>query len=104
MSELPEAARGRAEVTLRGRVQGVGFRWFAQREATRLGLAGWVANEPDGSVIAIAEGPSPAIEELVAALGQGPPGARVREVRVQRAAARGEPSGFHIRSGAHRGD
>lgn len=85
-------------------VQGVGFRWFAQREATRLGLAGWVANQSDGSVLAIAEGPAAAIDALVAAFHEGPPGAWVRDVRVHRGLARGEPPGFRIRSGAHGGD
>lgn len=85
-------------------VQGVGFRWFAQREAFRLGLAGWVANRPEGSVVAVAEGPPAALDAFVAVLREGPPGAWVREVEVRQEPARGEPADFHIRSGSHRGD
>ena len=40
---------------VRGQVQGVGYRWFVQREAARLGLQGWVANQLDGSVEVVAE-------------------------------------------------
>ena len=46
----------RLDATVRGRVQGVGFRYMVLEEAHRLGLAGWVANEPDGSVRCVAEG------------------------------------------------
>jgi acylphosphatase len=70
------------ELHVTGQVQGVSFRWYAAREATRLGLAGWVRNEPDGSVRAHAEGPADAVEEFVAWCGQGPPVARVEDVAV----------------------
>ena len=65
-----------------GRVQGVSFRWYAAREATRLGLAGWVRNDPDGSVRAHAEGLVGSVEEFVAWCRQGPPAARVDDVTV----------------------
>ncbi len=65
-----------------GRVQGVSFRWYAAREATRLGLVGWVRNEPDGSVRAHAEGPADKVDELVAWCRHGPPAGRVDEVAV----------------------
>jgi acylphosphatase len=68
-----------------GRVQGVSFRWYAAREATRLGLAGWVRNEPDGSVRAHAEGPHDAVDQFVAWCRHGPPAARVDEVVVEEA-------------------
>ena len=65
--------RARVDLHVTGRVQGVSFRWYAAREATRLGLAGWVRNEPDGSVRAHAEGPDDAVDEFVAwCAGQGP--------------------------------
>ena len=51
----------RLVATVRGMVQGVGFRWFVQREAARLGLDGWVANQVDGSVEVVAEGPDAAL-------------------------------------------
>lgn len=65
-----------------GRVQGVGFRAFAVREATRLGLDGWVRNLPDGRVEAMARGGEGALDAFIAALRQGPTAARVDEVTV----------------------
>ena len=94
----------RLQATVRGSVQGVGFRWFVQRKAQRLALTGWTANEPDGSVSVVAEGPAQALDELVAALHQGPSGARVTRVETTRGPATAEFSGFAIKSGAHRGD
>jgi len=89
---------------VRGMVQGVGYRWFVQREAARLGLEGWVANEADGSVEVVAEGPEPALGELVLMLWEGPPGSRVGNVETRHEPARGNVVGFTIRSGAHGGD
>jgi acylphosphatase len=77
------------EVRVTGRVQGVSFRWYAVREADRLGLAGWVRNEPDGSVAAHLEGPEDAVEEMVAWCGHGPPAARVDDVEVRKVGATG---------------
>lgn len=65
-----------------GRVQGVGFRYTALHEAQRLGVTGWVLNEPDGSVRLVAQGPEPALSALERWCGQGPPGAVVWEVRI----------------------
>ncbi len=89
---------------VRGSVQGVGFRWFVEREAARLRLDGWVANQADGSVEVVAEGPAPALGELVLRLWEGPAGAAVTDVDVRHEPARGNLVGFSIRSGAHRGD
>jgi acylphosphatase len=94
----------RIEAEVGGEVQGVGFRWFVRREAERLGLSGWVANEPDGSVRVVAEGPPTALEQLIARLRSGPPGAAVSDVRVDRLAATGAFDRFAIRSGGHPGD
>ena len=63
-----------------GRVQGVGYRWFARGEATRLGLVGYAANLPDGRVEVLAEGDAPALEALEHSLGRGPSAARVTSV------------------------
>lgn len=63
-----------------GRVQGVGFRWFVLREATLLGLAGYVRNLGDGTVEVVALGSLPALASLEEALGRGPPAARVHGV------------------------
>jgi acylphosphatase len=97
-------AKQRLVATIRGQVQGVGFRWFVQREAARLGLDGWVANQYDGSVEVVAEGPEVALGELVLMLWEGPVGASVGGVDVRHEPARGNIAGFIIRSGAHRGD
>ena len=90
--------------TVRGSVQGVGFRWFVEREAVRLGLDGWVANQPDGSVEVVAEGPQEPLGELVLQLWEGPSGSSVSDVERRQEPARGNLVGFAIRSGAHRGD
>jgi acylphosphatase len=65
-----------------GRVQGVSFRWYAARQAAQLGLAGWVRNDPDGSVRAHAEGPDDAVAEFAAWCQHGPPDAQVDHVRA----------------------
>ncbi len=65
---------------VRGRVQGVGFRWFVWREADRLGLRGIARNLPDGSVEVMAEGLENALEEFERALNRGPATARVEHV------------------------
>ena len=70
------------KVVVHGRVQGVFFRDSCKREAHRVGVAGWVRNEPDGSVGAVFEGPVAAVEELVAWCHAGPPHARVERVEV----------------------
>jgi acylphosphatase len=90
-----EQRRLTAQVT--GRVQGVGFRHFTRQQARGLGLAGWVMNEPDGSVSVVAEGPADSLEALVEALRRGPAGARVREVDTQWSEPRGGHEAFEVR-------
>ncbi|HEY0529611.1 MAG TPA: acylphosphatase [Gemmatimonadaceae bacterium] len=68
-------------VEISGRVQGVGFRWFARESARALKLRGWVKNRPDGAVEIAAGGDAPAIRHFRAALEKGPDGARVERVR-----------------------
>jgi acylphosphatase len=94
----------RLEARVRGLVQGVGFRWFAVREAARLGLVGWVANGPDGAVSVVAEGPPEALDVFAAALAEGPSGAHVRGVDLRRVPASGRFSRFEVRAGDHGGD
>ena len=94
----------RIEATVRGRVQGVGFRWFVSRAASRLELAGWVTNRRDGSVLLVAEGTEAALENLLAIVERGPAGASVDHVEVKRGPAAGNLQGFGIRSGSHSGD
>jgi acylphosphatase len=67
----------RLHVLVRGRVQGVGFRWFVRETARELGLAGWVRNRPDGTVEVAAEGSVALLDRLRDELRKGPPGASV---------------------------
>jgi acylphosphatase len=68
---------------VRGMVQGVGFRYFAQRSARSLGVRGWVRNRPDGSVESLAEGDEAAVAEYLARLEKGPTGSRVDGLEVE---------------------
>ena len=65
---------------VRGRVQGVGFRWFVEREAHMLGISGWVRNNADGSVEVLAMGTREQLQSLRSRLQQGPRAARVDNV------------------------
>ena len=72
----------RIDAIVKGRVQGVGFRYFVQREASKLGLTGEVKNLPDGNVRVIAEGDESALKKLIQKLREGPSMSRVQEVSV----------------------
>ncbi len=65
---------------IQGRVQGVGFRWFVQREAAELELRGWVRNTEDGDVEVVAAGDAGDLDELRVSLRRGPRGARVDRI------------------------
>ena len=80
-----------------GRVQGVGFRYFAQNAAAREGVTGWVTNLPDGRVEAFIEGDEQSVTRVERAIRMGPPGARVDEVEVFDEDAGGAWKGFRIR-------
>ena len=94
----------RLDATVIGRVQGVGFRYFALREAMELDLTGWVANTMDGSVRCVAEGPRERLELLLDRLRAGPAAAIVEHVSEAWMPATGTLGPFEVRSGAHRGD
>jgi len=79
MDSAPKAVEARRYV-LRGRVQGVGFRWFVEREAHILGIAGWVRNKSDGSVEVLAMGSPEKLAGLRSRLREGPRAARVDDV------------------------
>lgn len=81
----PKAVRA----TARGKVQGVFFRDSTLARARELGVLGWVRNGDDGTVQVHAEGPAPAVDELVAFLEVGPPAARVEAVEVEPAKVEG---------------
>jgi acylphosphatase len=80
-----------------GRVQGVGFRFFAEIAAVREGVHGWVRNLPDGRVEARIEGDAEAVARVEAALRRGPPSSRVDEVTVEDEAPDGRVTGFSVR-------
>ena len=89
--------RARLHAILRGRVQGVNFRMFTAFWARDLGLSGTVRNLPDGrSVEVVADGPRPALDDLLTRLRQGPRGARVDRVDVTWQEPAGDECGFHV--------
>jgi acylphosphatase len=90
----PESA---AEIVIEGRVQGVGYRDYARRRASRLGLGGWVVNLHDGRVRLRAEGPRGQIEALVRDLQRGPPLSKVAKVDVRWIAPAGTFADFDVR-------
>ncbi|MHB8620097.1 MAG: acylphosphatase [Chloroflexota bacterium] len=92
------AEQARLVASVFGQVQGVGFRWFAQREARHRGIGGCVANDFVGDrVEVVAEGSQPALEQFLHRLRQGPAGGRVDRIEVQWLTATGEFDQFLIR-------
>lgn len=81
---------------VRGRVQGVGFRYCTAREARALGVRGAVRNTPQGSVEVHAEGSLAALESLAAWLRRGPPGAHVQAVDIAWEPPAGTRTGFEV--------
>lgn len=73
----PAVQRRTVHILVEGRVQGVGFRAFVDREATALGLTGWVRNRRTGAVEAILSGPQERVDAMLDACRRGPPAARV---------------------------
>ena len=84
------------DVTVSGRVQGVSYRLHTQQEAGRLGVAGWVRNEPDGSVAAHFEGDEDGVRALVDWCRRGPSYAQVSALDVRPGEATGA-TGFEVR-------
>lgn len=70
-------------VIVKGRVQGVSFRYYTRQQAFRLGIVGWVQNNPDGTVEVMAQGNREQLEELLDFLHVGSPAARVTDLDVQ---------------------
>ncbi len=82
---MPEKQLETRRFLVRGRVQGVGFRWFVEREAHILGVAGWVRNNSDGSVEVLATGTRDQLAGLRSRLREGPRSARVDDVQESEA-------------------
>lgn len=101
---VPPDSRVRFSATVRGQVQGVGFRWFVVRQASQLGVVGWVANAPDRSVVLEAEGDRSGVERLLELVRTGPPGAVVEGVSRSELRPLGSEARFSVRSLAHPGD
>ena len=97
-------ARRRVEAVVRGRVQGVGYRFHAVRAANRHGIVGWVANERAGTVRAVGEGPEDDLRAWLAELRSGPAGAWIERVDETWSAAAGTFDDFEVRSGWTSGD
>ena len=87
----------RAEIISRGMVQGVGFRYFAVRNAESLGLTGFVENLDDGSVLTVAEGDKAKIDQLYILLSKGPAYAEVDECLITWLNYTGEFHRFDVR-------
>jgi acylphosphatase len=95
MTSTEKAAEAR-RFLVRGRVQGVGFRWFVEREAHILGIAGWVRNNADGSVEILAQGTRDQLLALRSRLREGPRAARVDNVEESAAQPATDLSLFRI--------
>jgi acylphosphatase len=94
-------ARRFIHATIRGDVQGVGFRAFVERQAIERGLDGWVRNRRDGSVEAVFAGPANTVETMIDICRQGPAGSRVVDVDLREEEAAGlipssRPAGFYV--------
>ena len=86
----------RARIELFGRVQGVGFRFFAQQLALKYRIDGYVRNTFQGTVEVLAEGEEDALANFIRELKKGPPAARVRDVKIVWGEAKGDLRGFRV--------
>ncbi|HVT03999.1 MAG TPA: acylphosphatase [Thermoanaerobaculia bacterium] len=84
-------------IRIHGKVQGVGFRFFATRIARRLGLNGWIQNNRDSSVEALVEGESTAIDEWLEELREGPRYAEVTKIDQDRKEFSGKLAEFDVK-------
>lgn len=95
--QITSDERQELHAIVHGRVQGVGFRYFAVEKALGLGLRGYARNLNDGSVEVLAQGPRQALENLLAQLWRGPSAAHVTQVEVDWDDSSIHVSGFHVR-------
>ncbi|KPK86579.1 MAG: acylphosphatase [Deltaproteobacteria bacterium SM23_61] len=89
--------KSRVKVIVKGIVQGVNFRYYAQRQAAKFNITGWVKNLPDGSVAAVFEGDEQDVEAMVQWCRRGPPSAHVTELIAQPEEYQGEFSSFSVK-------
>ncbi len=82
MTDLTTAETKAVRIWITGRVQGVWYRGWTVREATRLGLDGWVRNRSDGGVEAVFHGPAETVDDMIGKCWGGPQGARVESIDV----------------------
>ena len=92
-----ESAQKRVEAQIEGRVQGVGFRYFVRREATKLGVGGWVRNLRSGDVQVVAEGPEEDLKKLLEIVREGPPMSHVVRVNARWEQSRNEFGSFETK-------
>jgi acylphosphatase len=97
MQQGGQATRS-VRVRIEGRVQGVGYRYWVERTAGRLALAGWVRNRRDGSVEAVFSGPPDRIADMLERCRQGPPAASVNSVTALEEDVSGLSTGFDVLS------
>ncbi len=83
-------------ITVVGRVQGVGFRYFARSAAAEYGISGWVVNRADGTVVLDVDGEPEKLDAFLAAIKQGPRLAEVYEARVEERAEQAGHVGFRV--------
>ena len=93
---MSSEATVRARIWVVGQVQGVGYRLFAQRVGSRLGLSGGVRNLDDGRVEVDVEGDRARVDQFIEQLRTGPPAGRVQQVDVQWEPTVGRTGAFHI--------
>ncbi len=93
---MSDGATVAVRVRVTGRVQGVGYRAWAQQEARRLGLTGWVRNDPDDAVTALLAGPQAAVDRMLEAMLRGPRHAVVAALTTEPADPGQAPAGFGI--------
>ena len=84
-------------ILISGKVQGVGFRYFTQQNATKLGVHGYAKNLPNGKVEVVAEGDKATLDEFVKILWKGPPASRVEDLKVEARPHSGEYTAFGIK-------
>src|SRR5437667_10649632 len=97
MSQNEQKQRAELSAAVVGRVQNVGFRYFVVGEARILGLQGYVRNDSTGDVEVVAQGPRPALEQLLVLLRQGPPAAEVHAIQYAWRETTEHFSGFQVR-------